>query len=65
MSRHLHQRNTTYLKHFKFAWGAGCVLLSAGLASLIHAIIPDVLTSYSERKTTALSRLAKIKNKND
>lgn len=55
---HIKEKQTTYLQHFKFAAGAGCVLIKAGLASLIHAVFPSVLTSYSYKKTIALARLA-------
>lgn len=62
MNKHLSERNLRYIEHFKFAWGAGWVLILAGLASLVHSLLPDVLTGYSERKTVALARLAKMKN---
>ena len=62
MFKHLAARNTRYVPHFTFAFGAGVVLLLAGVASIIHAIFPDVLTGYSERKTRALSRLSRIRN---
>jgi len=60
--KHLLSRNTRYIPHFTFAFGAGVILLLAGLASIVHAIYPDVLTGYSERKTRALARLSKIRN---
>lgn len=56
---HLDDRKTSYWKHFYFAFGAGIVLLLAGLASIVHAILPNVLTGYSEKKVHALSRLSK------
>jgi hypothetical protein len=60
--KHLKSRNTRYIPHFKFALGAGVVLLLAGFASIIHAVFPGILTGYSERKTRALARLSKIRN---
>lgn len=60
MFKHLEERKTTYTDHFRFAWGAGIVLLKASIASLIHAILPNIFTSYSAKKTAALARLAKI-----
>jgi len=60
--KHLISRNIRYVPHFRFALGAGIVLLLAGVASIIHAIYPDVLTGYSERKTKALARLSKNRN---
>ena len=59
MSKHLRDKKKSYSSHFKFAFGAGIVLLLAGLASVIHAIFPDIFVGYSERKTHALSKLAK------
>lgn len=50
------------MPHFRFAFGAGIILLSAGVASIVHSIFPDMFTGYSERKTQALARLARIKN---
>lgn len=60
--KHLISRNTRYLPHFTFAFGAGVVLLLAGLASIVHAILPNLFTGYSERKTRALARLSRIRN---
>jgi hypothetical protein len=62
MNEHLKARNITYWPHFKFAFGAGVVLIAAGILSIIHAIFPGVAPSYAERKTIALARLARIKN---
>jgi hypothetical protein len=61
MNEHLKSRNTTYWLHFKFAFGAGTVLIAAGILSIIHAVFPGVAPSYAERKTIALARLARIK----
>lgn len=62
MNEHLRARNIAYWPHFKFAFGAGIVLIKAGLVSLIHAFIPNFKPSYAEKKTLALARLADIKN---
>lgn len=62
MSKHLKIRNTTYIPHFKFAFGAGVVLLKAGIISVLHSLMPDFMPSYAERKTLALARLARMKN---
>jgi len=62
MFNHLKSRNTRYMPHFRFAFGAGIVLLLAGIASIVHAICPDTLTGYSERKIQALARLARIRD---
>ena len=60
--KHLKSRNTRYIPHFTFAFGAGIVLLLAGVASIVHAIFPNMFTGYSERKTQALARLSKKRN---
>jgi hypothetical protein len=62
MLKHLKSRNIQYIPHFKFAVGAGVVLVLAGIASIIHAILPDTFTGYSERKTQALARLSRLRN---
>jgi hypothetical protein len=40
---HLEESKTNYISHFTFAVYAGVLLILAGLASIIHAIIPGVL----------------------
>jgi hypothetical protein len=62
MNEHLRVRNITYWLHLKFAFGAGIVLIAAGLVSIIHSILPNFMPTYAERKTLALARLARIKN---
>lgn len=62
MNEHLRVRNITYWLHFKFAFGAGIVLIAAGLVSIIHSILPNFMPTYAERKTLALARLARMKN---
>lgn len=62
MNKHLRARNTTYWPHFKFAFGAGTVLLLAGIVSILHSIFPNFMPSYAENKTLALARLARMKN---
>lgn len=62
MNEHLKARKLSYWPHFKFAFGAGLVLITAGVISIMHACFPDFMSSYAERKTLALARLARIKN---
>ena len=62
MFKHLKDKDTRYIPHFYFAFGAGIVLLLAGVTSIVHAMFPNIFTDYSERKTLALARLARIKN---
>ena len=58
MVDHITSKKTTYFKHFKFSFGAGVILLLAAIASMIHALIPNLFTGYSEQKIIALARLA-------
>jgi Family of unknown function (DUF6356) len=62
MSRHLTEKNNSYKSHFRFAWGAGFILIIAGIASIIHAVFPEIFVSYSEQKVKALLRLSKQRN---
>jgi hypothetical protein len=62
MSKHLKNRNIHYVPHLIFAFGAGIVLLKASIISILHAILPDFMPDYAERKTMALARLARMKN---
>lgn len=39
--KHLEESETGYWQHFIFAMVAGLRLITAGLASLIHAIVPQ------------------------
>jgi len=39
--QHLRESQITYIEHMLFAIKAGFLLLIAGMASLIHAIIPQ------------------------
>ena len=45
MFKHLKEQNLTYFAHFKIAF-------KCGLALIIHAIWPDILTDYASKKIT-------------
>lgn len=62
MNEHLVHKNIKYLPHLKFAIGAGCVLIKAGIVSILHAVYPNFMPNYAEHKTQALARLARIKD---
>lgn len=62
VNKHLLSRNISYIPHFRFAFLAGIVLLKAGIASIVHALLPNVFAGYSERKVIALARLAKVRH---
>ena len=51
---HLQEQGFTYWAHFKFAFKAGILLILAGIASVIHAIVPDLLPGFSERTARTL-----------
>lgn len=41
--------NETYFEHMRFAFGFAATLLAAGLAALIHAIIPPLFETTASR----------------
>lgn len=54
--QHLEERNKRYWPHFAWAVYAGVLLIYAGIASIIHAIIPPLFSGTSERIVRDLSR---------
>lgn len=54
MIKHLKDTNQKYIDHFKFAFIAGIKMMYGGVASIIHAFIPDALPSTAERITKGL-----------
>ena len=60
---HLEDKNTSYREHFNFAFKAGLILLLAGAASIVHAVVPQLFAEYSERQVHALSRLARRRSR--
>ncbi len=63
LTQHLQERSTNYWKHFLFAFGAGVVLILAGLASIVHAIVPSILPNYSEQRCRDLINKNELQNK--
>jgi hypothetical protein len=61
MCSHLSDTNQKYFNHLKFAIAAGIILIFAGFASILHAIVPNIFVGYAERKISTLSRLARIR----
>ncbi len=53
---HLDQKHQKYWPHLCWAMYAGVMLLYAGLASMIHALIPSVFAGTSERIVVDLAR---------
>ena len=54
---HPEEQNETYLQHARFAAGLGGLMLLAGLAAIIHAVLPFAF------KTTASGILARIQTR--
>jgi len=48
-SKHLEESGKSYGEHFTFAMRAGFLLLWAGVASIVHAIIPGLFPFVSQR----------------
>ena len=57
IKQHLISSKTTYFEHNKFALYAGVLLLYAGFASIVHALLPNLFPS------TAARIVAKLYNK--
>ena len=54
---HLESVGETYTQHFRFASTVGVMAIAAGLAGLIHAVIPALCTHTASRILGSLSRL--------
>ena len=54
--KHLKEANKTYLQHLVFAFKAGVLLLFAGIASIIHALIPSLFPFVSLKIVQKLSK---------
>jgi hypothetical protein len=55
---HLDQKDKKYWPHLRWAVYAGVLLLYAGIASIIHALIPPLFAGTSERIVVDLARRA-------
>ena len=56
-SAHLDTINESYLQHSRFAIKSGCHLIIAGLACIIHGLVPGALESTGSRKTKELAQI--------
>ena len=61
--KHIEQQGSTYQRHFCFGLVAGVALIVAGIASIIHAIFPAVLASFSEQTCKNLIKKNELRNK--
>ncbi|MEA3059333.1 MAG: hypothetical protein QOE50_745 [Sphingomonadales bacterium] len=54
---HLAEAGETYLDHLRFAAGVGLMLVAAGLACIIHGLLPGLCTKTASRTVDELKRL--------
>ncbi|GAA3907192.1 hypothetical protein GCM10022276_27070 [Sphingomonas limnosediminicola] len=54
---HLIEAGEDYFEHLRFAVGVGLMLIAAGLACIIHGLIPAVCTKTASRTVDELRRL--------
>ena len=54
---HLAEANESYLKHLRFAAGVGLMLVAAGLACIVHGLLPGLCTRTASRTVDELKRL--------
>jgi uncharacterized protein YjeT (DUF2065 family) len=54
---HLVEAGETYFEHLKFAVGVGLMLLAAGLACIVHGLLPGCCTKTASRTVDELKRL--------
>ena len=54
---HLLEAGEDYLEHLRFASGVGLMLVAAGLACIIHGLIPALCTKTASRTVDELRRL--------
>ena len=59
---HLTDVRETYSEHFKFATMLGFLLLKAGLAALIHAVIPSIFVTSASDTLKEINELMAARN---
>lgn len=57
MFRHLRDTQMTYLAHLRFAAKVGGLLVYAGLACLVHAVLPCCFADTASRTISRLNTL--------
>lgn len=62
---HLREAGEGYWQHFRFAATFGLLALAAGIAALIHAIIPGMCTHTASRIVRHLGQLIEDRSKID
>jgi hypothetical protein len=59
---HPHELGETYFQHQAAAFTYARVLLCAGLAALVHGILPCLFTTTASRAVTRLHEFGKIRS---
>lgn len=54
---HLAQTGESYCEHLRFAFGVGLMLVAAGTACMVHALVPGCCTRTASRTVDELARL--------
>lgn len=62
---HLQAAGESYWQHFRFATTFGLLAMAAGIAALLHALIPALCTSTASRIVRHLGQLAEDRSKID
>ncbi|RYF92255.1 MAG: hypothetical protein EON95_12995 [Caulobacteraceae bacterium] len=52
---HPHAVGETYPQHFRASWGVGLTLLAAGLACLVHGLVPALFKTTGSRTIARLN----------
>jgi hypothetical protein len=55
--KHLRENGLTYCEHFERSIGIAWKLLSSGVTSLVHAVIPDLFTTSASDTVAELHAL--------
>ena len=62
---HLRAANEGYWQHFRFATTFGLLAMAAGIAALIHALIPGLCTTTASRTVRLLAQLCEDRSRLD
>ena len=55
--RHLGDAGESYFQHLRFATKVGAVAIGAGLACIVHALLPALFTTTGSRAIARLNQL--------
>ena len=63
--QHLAEAGETYSQHFHFATTVGLLAIAAGVAALLHALLPGICTTTASRTIRHLSQLVENRSQID